>query len=39
LAQGLGAPVVPTIAREERGIDDLGAAIVAALHSQQLIGS
>ena len=35
LAQGLGAPVVSTIAREERGIDDLGAAIVAALHSQQ----
>ncbi|NBD35136.1 MAG: GTP-binding protein [Chloroflexi bacterium] len=35
LAQGLDAPVVPTIAREERGIDDLGAAIVAALHSQQ----
>ncbi|MFP4393869.1 MAG: FeoB small GTPase domain-containing protein [Anaerolineales bacterium] len=34
LSQGLGAPVVSTIAREERGIDDLGAAIVAALHSQ-----
>jgi len=31
LAQGLGVPVVATVAREEQGIDKLGAAIVAAL--------
>lgn len=34
LTQGLGVPVVPTVAREERGMDDLGAAIVAALDAQ-----
>ncbi len=34
LTQGLGVPVVPTVAREERGMDDLGAAIVAALDTQ-----
>jgi ferrous iron transport protein B len=31
LAQGLGAPVVPTVARDKEGIDDLGAAIAATL--------
>jgi len=35
LAQGLGVPVIPMVAREERGVEDLGAAIVAVLHSQQ----
>jgi ferrous iron transport protein B len=34
LTQGLGVPVVPTVAREERGMDNLGAAIVAALNAQ-----
>ncbi len=31
LTQGLGAPVVPTVARDKKGIDDLGAAIAATL--------
>ena len=35
LAQGLGVPVVPTVAREEQGMDALGKAIVAALDSHQ----
>ncbi len=35
LARGLGVPVVPMVAREERGIDDLGAAMAAALASEK----
>jgi ferrous iron transport protein B len=35
LSQGLGVPVVPTVARDGRGMDELGAAIVAALNGQQ----
>ena len=31
LAEGLGVPVVPTVARDEKGIDKLGVAIVSML--------
>jgi len=31
LSQGLGVPVVPTVARDKQGIEALGAAIIAAL--------
>jgi ferrous iron transport protein B len=31
LSQGLGVPVIPTVARKNRGFDDLGAAIVDRL--------
>lgn len=33
LSQGLGVPVVPTVARDERGMAALGAAIVSSLKS------
>ena len=35
LAHGLGAPVVPMVARAERGIDALGDAIVNAVNGKQ----
>ncbi len=35
LAQGLGTRVVPTVARDGEGMDDLGAAIVATLNEQE----
>jgi ferrous iron transport protein B len=35
LAQGLGVPVVPTVARDGKGMDALGAAIVAALNGER----
>ena len=37
LSQGLGVPVVPTVARDGKGMNELGAAIVAALTGQQEI--
>ena len=35
LAQGLGVPVVPTVARDKLGMGDLGAAVVTALNTKK----
>jgi ferrous iron transport protein B len=35
LAQGLGVPVVPTVARDKQGIESLGATIAATLTPTQ----